>query len=213
MAHEEARDELAQRIARRDDVSERTLEAIRAVPRHEFVPEDQRDRAYRDHPIPIGHGQTVSAPHMVAIMVDLVAVEEGDHVYEVGTGSGYHAAVVAEIVGGENVYSVEYVETLAEAARERFDRLGYDINVRVGDGCEGWSAGAPYDAAYLTCGAPNGVPDPILEQTRSGGYIVAPVDGHLGQDLFRLIVTEEGVEREHHGRVQFVPMQGEEAEN
>ncbi|WP_430504242.1 protein-L-isoaspartate(D-aspartate) O-methyltransferase [Haloparvum sp. PAK95] len=211
MAYEEARDELVRRIERREDVSERTLDAIRAVPRHEFVPEDQRDRAYGDHPVPIGHGQTVSAPHMVAIMVDLLAVDEGDHVYEVGTGSGYHAAVVAEIVGGENVYSVEYVEPLAEDARERFDRLGYDVHVRVGDGREGWAAGAPYDAAYLTCGAPEGVPDPIIEQTRAGGTIVAPVDGHLGQDLLRLTVTEEGVEREQHGRVQFVPMQGEEA--
>lgn len=212
MEYEEARDELVDRIGHREHVSEGTLEAIRAVPRHEFIPDDKVDQAYRDQPIPISHGQTVSAPHVVAIMVDLLDVTDGDHVFEVGTGSGYHAAVVAEIVGGENVYSVEYSETLAESARERFDRLGYDINVQVGDGREGWAAGAPYDAAYLTCAAPDGVPDPIIEQTRTGGTIVAPVDGHLGQDLIRLTVTDDGVEREQHGRVQFVPMRGSETD-
>lgn len=212
MAYEEARTELVGRLDRREDLSERTLEAIRAVPRHEFVPEDRTDRAYCDRPIPLGHGQTVSAPHMVAIMVDLLDVAEGDHVYEVGAGSGYHAAVVAEVVGGENVYSVEYVEALAEAARERFDRLGYDVNVRVGDGREGWDAGAPYDAAYLTCAAPDGVPDPILEQTRTGGHVVAPVGGQIGQDLVTLTVTEDGVERETHERVQFVPIEGDDRE-
>ncbi|MFB6234602.1 MAG: protein-L-isoaspartate(D-aspartate) O-methyltransferase [Halopenitus sp.] len=210
MAHEAARDRLVERIERREDVSERTLDAIRAVPRHEFVPEAQTDRAYGDHPVPIGHGQTVSAPHMVAIMVDLLDVTDGDHVYEVGTGTGYHAAVVAEIVGGENVYSVEYVEALAADARDRFDRLGYDVHVRVGDGREGWEAGAPYDAAYLTCGTPEGVPDPIVEQTRTGGTIVAPVGGQIGQNLVTLTVTEEGVEREEHARVQFVPIKGDD---
>lgn len=199
-------------------MSEGTLSAIAAVPRHEFVPEAERDHAYEDRPLPIGRGQTISAPHMVAVMTDLLEVSAGDRVFEVGTGCGYHAAVVAEVVGDGNVYSVEYVPELAEAARERLDRLGYDVTVRAGDGRTAFADRAPFDAAYLTCAAPGGVPDEIVGRVREGGRVVAPVEaggggggllgGRIGggQRLVRLTVRADSVDREDHGGVRFVPM-------
>ena len=202
-----ARERLVEQLRRRRELSERTLAAIGSVPRHEFVPGGRRSEAYADRPLPIGHDQTISAPHMVAMMADLIEVAEGDRVLEVGTGCGYHAAVVAEIVGAGNVYSVEYVPELADDARDRLDRLGYDVHVRTGDGREGYPEGAPFDAAYLTCAAPEGVPDPVIEQVREGGRIVAPVGGGISQRLVRLTVTADGVDREEHGGVRFVPMQ------
>ncbi len=203
--YEAARRSLVEGLRRRLDVSERTLSAIAAVPRHAFVPEGHRSAAYADRPLPIGHDQTISAPHMVAIMTDLLDVDRGDRVFEVGTGCGYHAAVVTEIVGPGNVFSVEYVPELAEAARDRLRRLGYDVTVRAGDGREAFRDEAPFDAAYLTCAAPEGVPDPILDRLRTGGRVVAPV-GDRRQRLVRLTIREDGVDREHHGNVRFVPM-------
>ena len=183
-----------------------TVEAMETVPRHEFVPEGRRDDAYADRPLPIGADQTISAPHMVGIMCDLLELEEGETVLEVGTGCGYHAAVTAEIVGGGNVYSVEYVDRLAGAARERLADLGYDVAVRVGDGHEGWPEHAPYDAAYLTC-ATASLPDAVVEQLRTGGRLVAPV-GTASQTLVRATKTGGGLRRESHGTVRFVRMQG-----
>lgn len=182
-----------------------TVEAMKAVPRHEFVPESRRDSAYADRPLPIGAGQTISAPHMVGVMCDLLELDAGETVLEIGTGCGYHAAVTAEIVGDGNVYTVEYVEELAEQARKRFDRLGYDVNVRVGDGWKGWPEHAPYDASYLTCAAPE-LPDPVVEQLRVGGRIVGPI-GDARQELVRAFRREDGLERETHGGVRFVRMQ------
>ncbi|OYR39303.1 MULTISPECIES: protein-L-isoaspartate(D-aspartate) O-methyltransferase [unclassified Halorubrum] len=206
-----ARRELVDSLRARLDVSERTLSAVEAVPRHEFVPESHRSRAYADRPLPIGHDQTISAPHMVAMMSDLLELDRGDRVLEVGTGCGYHAAVLAELVGPGNVFSAEYVPELAAEARERLDRLGYDVTVRSGDGREAFRDAAPFDAASLTCAASGGVPDPIVEQVRTGGRIVAPVGdggflGRGGQRLVRLTVREDGVDREDHGGVRFVPM-------
>ena len=183
-----------------------TVAALKAVPRHEFVPEGRRDSAYADRPLPIGNGQTVSAPHMVGIMCDLLELSPGDRVLEVGTGCGYHAAVTAEIVGDGNVYSVEYYADLADAAERRLERLGYDVHVRAGDGNEGWPEHAPYDAAYLTCAAPD-LPDAVVEQVRTGGVVVAPL-GTDRQTLVRATRTDEGLRREDHGAVRFVPMQG-----
>lgn len=214
--HETARRRLVDRLRDRLDVGERTLTAIAAVPRHEFVPAERRSAAYADRPLPIGHDQTISAPHMVAIMTDLLDVSAGDRVLEIGTGCGYHAAVVTEIVGPGNVYSVEYVPALAEAARERLDRLGYEVHVHVGDGRDGLPEAAPFDASYLTCAAADGVPDSIVAGTRVGGRVVAPVDertdgilgGRSGQRLVRLTVLADGdVDREDHGGVRFVPLQ------
>jgi len=183
-----------------------TVEAMETVPRHEFVPEGRRDDAYADRPLPIGADQTISAPHMVGIMCDHLALEPGDEVLEVGTGCGYHAAVTAEIVGDGNVHSVEYVERLAGAARERLSDLGYDVAVRVGDGREGWSEHAPYDAAYLTCAAAS-LPEAVVEQLRADGSVVAPV-GTASQTLVAATKTTDGLKRESHGAVRFVRMQG-----
>jgi len=206
MGHDRARDRLADRLSERVD-DERVVEAVRAVPRHEFVPENRREAAYRDRPLPIGEGQTISAPHMVAIMADLLDLKQRDTVLEVGTGCGYHAAVTAELVGSTNVYSVEYHESLAEAARERLDHLGYgDVAVRVGDGREGWPDHAPYDRAYLTCAAAE-LPETVVEQVRPGGDVLAPI-GTGRQTLVRARRRADGsLERETHGGVRFVQMQ------
>ncbi len=200
------RDKLVDRLAKRVD-DEATLEAMRAVPRHEFVPETRRNRAYEDHPLPIGDDQTISAPHMVAIMTDVLDLSPGETVLEIGTGCGYHAAVTAEVVGAESVYSVEYSAALAERAHETLASLGYgEISIRQGDGHEGWPDHAPYDAAYLTC-ATASVPDAVLEQVRTGGRVLAPV-GNRRQRLELLRKTEVGLEREDHGGVRFVEMRG-----
>jgi protein-L-isoaspartate(D-aspartate) O-methyltransferase len=199
-----ARRRMVDRLRTGDRVGdERVLKALAAVPRHEFVPEGRRSAAYRDAPLPIGHGQTISAPHMVGIVCELLELATGDRVLEIGTGCGYHAAVTAELVGPGNVYSVEYEPALAENARDRLDRLGYEVNVRQGDGREGWPEHAPYDAAYLTCAAET-TPPAVVEQTE--GYVVAPV-GRGTQRLVRLLVDGGEVrERETHGRVRFVEM-------
>ncbi|WP_178915157.1 protein-L-isoaspartate(D-aspartate) O-methyltransferase [Natronomonas gomsonensis] len=185
---------------------ESTIEALKAVPRHEFVPPERRGSAYADRPLPIGNDQTVSAPHMVGIMCDRLALSEGEAVLEIGTGCGYHAAVTAEIVGDGNVYSVEYVESLADDARNRLDDLGYDVHVRVGDGHDGWPEYAPYDAAYLTCAARE-LPEAVLDQLREDGRLLAPV-GDRRQRLVRAVKREGGIDREEFGGVRFVPMQG-----
>lgn len=182
-----------------------TASAMRTVPRHAFVPDKLKDEAYADRPLGIGKGQTISAPHMVAMMTDLLVASQGDRILEIGTGCGYHAAVTAEIVGSENVYSVEYHEPLAEKARKALDQTGYgEISIRVGDGNEGWKEHAPFDSAYLTC-APAKIPETIIEQV-SDGVVVGPEGSHR-QDLIR-IYREDGetTDREVHGAVRFVRM-------
>jgi len=201
-----ARESLVDRLATRgfDDA---VLTALRAVPRHAFVPTDQRRLAYEDRPLPIGNNQTISAPHMVAIMADELGVDPGDRVLEVGTGCGYHAAVTAELVGSENVYSVEVDEDLAARARETLGATGYDdVAVRVGDGREGWPEHGPYDAAYLTCAAPE-IPSAILDQVRDGGTVLAPV-GRRRQELVRVTVDGDDHRREQLGGVRFVRLRG-----
>jgi protein-L-isoaspartate(D-aspartate) O-methyltransferase len=203
------RDRMVDSLAERGRIERsETIEALKAVPRHEFVPEGRRESAYADRPLPIGNDQTVSAPHMVGIMCDLLELSPGDEVLEIGTGCGYHAAVTAEIVGDDNVYSVEYYDELAETAERRLDGLDYDVDVRVGDGHAGWPEHAPYDAAYLTCAAPE-LPDAVVDQLRTGGVVVAPV-GTSRQTLVKGTKTEDGRRREDHGAVRFVPMQGGE---
>jgi len=184
-----------------------TAAALRAVPRHVFVPDASVATAYADQPQPIGDGQTISAPHAVAWITDELALSPSDRVLEVGTGCGYHAAVTAAVVDDGRVWSVECRASLAGSARERLARLGCDVSVRHGDGAAGWPTNAPYDAAYLTCAAPS-VPEAVVEQVRPGGRVVAPV-GTDRQQLVTLHVETSGVRREQHGAVRFVRMADE----
>ncbi|WP_136687544.1 protein-L-isoaspartate(D-aspartate) O-methyltransferase [Halorhabdus amylolytica] len=206
---ERQRAALIEGLRERDRVGDRALEALAAVPRHEFVPESRRHHAYADRPLPIGEGQTISAPHMVAIMVDRLELESGLTVLEIGTGCGYHAAVTAEIVGGENVYSVEYHASLAERARIRLEQVGYgDISITVGDGHDGLPEHAPYDRAYLTCAAAD-IPSAVLDQLRPDGIFLGPI-GTGRQTLIRAHKRSDGsIDRESFGGVRFVEMQGE----
>jgi protein-L-isoaspartate(D-aspartate) O-methyltransferase len=183
------------------------LKALRAVPRHELVPEAARDRAYGDHPLPIGYDQTISQPYIVALMTELSRVKPGSRVLEIGTGSGYQAAVLAEV--GAEVYSIEIVEPLAERATRDLARLGYGgrIHVRAGDGYRGWPSEAPFDAVVVTA-APPKIPQPLIDQLRVGGRMVIPV-GENRQRLRVLIRTEDGVLEEDSIPVRFVPMTGE----
>ena len=202
------RDALVERLRGRGRVdSDRVADALRAVPRHEFLPDGVRSRAYDDRPLSIGNGQTVSAPHMVGMMCDLLP-EDAASVLEVGTGCGYHAAVTAECVDG-HVASVEYDADLAATARDTFERLGYDdrIAVRIGDGRNGWAEHAPFDCAYCTCAVPE-IPDALREQVRTGGRVIAPV-GTTRQTLVTLEKRGvESFERTDHGGVRFVRIRG-----
>jgi protein-L-isoaspartate(D-aspartate) O-methyltransferase len=203
----EKRYELVDQLVEQYDIDTRTAAAMRTVPRHEFVPESKQGEAYEDRPLPIGEGQTISAPHMVAMMTDLLDLESGVRVLEVGTGCGYHAAVTAEVVGADGVYSVEYHDRLAREARDRLARTGYGgVSVRAGDGREGWPEGAPYDRAYLTCAAEE-FPAAVVEQVRPGGLVLAPI-GSRRQRLVRGRRRADGsLDREEHGGVRFVPLQ------
>jgi protein-L-isoaspartate(D-aspartate) O-methyltransferase len=211
MDFDRARNDLVDRLIEAGRIDRpATARAMRAVPRHEFVPAERREAAYHDRPLPIGGGQTISAPHMVATMTDLLAPDPGHEVLEIGTGCGYHAAVTSEALGDGTVYSVEYESSLAHEARDRLDRLGYGdgVRVRAGDGHGGWPEHAPYDGAYLTC-APVSIPEPVVEQVRPGGRVVAPV-GRGRQELVRLTRRADGgVDRETHGGVRFVPMRSD----
>ena len=187
-----------------------TEAALRAVPRHRFVPEAWRDLAYADGPLPLGEGATISAPGVVASMVDHLALSPGDRVLEIGTGSGYHAAVVAEVVGARNVFSIEYDPDLARAARERLADLSYGaVSIRVGDGREGWPEHAPYDAAYATCAARE-FPPAVVDQVRVDGLLLVPI----GIVDTRLVLAKKrpsgDLDRLDCGPAQFVPMRGPE---
>ncbi len=181
------------------------IEAMKAVPRHEFVPDDYLAQAYADHPLPIGYGQTISQPYIVALMTDAIDPDEDDVILEVGTGSGYQAAVLAEIV--DQVYTIEIVGALAEQAEDRLDRLGYDnVEVLHDDGYFGWEDHAPFDAIIVTA-APDHVPPPLLTQLKDGGKMVIPV-GPVGgyQELW--LVEREGDDYTNYslGGVRFVPL-------
>ena len=186
----------------------RVLTAMEAVPRHEFVPDDYVSQAYTDGPLPIGHGQTISQPYIVAVMTELLELEEGDRVLEIGTGSGYQAAVLAEIV--DEVYTVEIIPELAKSARERLDRLGHGSVVSANaDGYYGWEEYAPYDAIIVTA-APDHVPQSLVGQLKDGGRMVIPV-GPVGWYQTLWLITKAGQEVEYHnkGGVTFVPLTGE----
>ncbi len=178
---------------------------MRAVPRERFVQEAQRASAYDDRPLPIGHQQTISQPYIVALMSELADLKPGDIVLEVGTGSGYQAAILAEM--GVKVFSIEIVETLAKEAKARLGKLGYDVTVRHGDGYVGWPEHAPFDAVVVTA-APPAIPEPLKEQLKIGGRLVIPV-GTRFQSLLRVTRTKTGFRQEEVLPVRFVPMTGE----
>jgi protein-L-isoaspartate(D-aspartate) O-methyltransferase len=185
------------------------LDAMRTVPRHEFVPEDYRDRAYDDGPLPIGWDQTISQPYIVAIMTELLQIDSTSRVLEVGTGSGYQAAVLAEIAA--EVYTIEIVEPLCHRADSVLSALKYDsVHVRCGDGYQGWSEVAPFDGIIVTA-APDHVPQPLIDQLAVGGNLVIPV-GTYYQELRRITKTESGVTERSVIPVRFVPMTGEAEE-
>ncbi|WP_048144591.1 protein-L-isoaspartate(D-aspartate) O-methyltransferase [Methanothrix harundinacea] len=193
----------------RGRVSDRVLEAMEDTPRELFVPNRVRQMAYQDHPLPIGDGQTISAPHMVAIMCDLLDLGEGMRVLDVGTGSGYHAAVMAKLVGPEgHVYSIERVATLVAFARKNLSEAGIEnVTVVEGDGSRGLPDHAPFDRINVAATAPK-VPEPLQAQLKVGGKLVIPV-GTCYQELLLVVRTEEGFEMEQHGGVVFVPLIGD----
>ena len=202
-----ARDAMvASQIVARGISDPKTLAAMRQVPRHHFVPPGLVKEAYADHPLPIGHGQTISQPYIVAFMTEALGLKGGETVLEVGSGSGYQAAVLARIAA--RVFGIEIVESLAREAKERLAKLGCDnVEIRAGDGYSGWPEHAPFDAIMVTAAAPR-VPEPLKQQLRDGGRLILPV-GDYAQEL--IIVTRRGSRFEERRvlAVQFVPMTGE----
>jgi protein-L-isoaspartate(D-aspartate) O-methyltransferase len=182
------------------------LRALREVPRHLFVPAESREAAYNDGPLPIGHGQTISQPFVVAFMSEAARIEPGDRVLEIGAGSGYQAAVLAAL--GAQVFTIEIVPELMERARAALAAAGADrVVLRTGDGTHGWPEEAPFDAILATA-APERIPQALLDQLRVGGRLVIPV-GAGSQELVRMTRTGEGFERESLLPVRFVPMTGD----
>ncbi len=204
--YEEERKRMVE-LLRRQGISEEVLEAMMHVERHLFVPPDLSDQAYDDYPLPIGEGQTISAPHMVAMMCDYLELKKGEKVLEIGAGSGYHAAVIAEIISEEgHVYSVERIPWLAEFSRENLKRAGYkNVTVTLGDGTLGLPEHAPYDKISVTCAAPD-VPPPLLEQLKTGGKMVIPI-GRYVQVLY-LLEKKNRIKKERKCDVLFVPLVG-----
>ena len=193
--------------------SKAVIEAMQVVPRHVFVPASVRRHAYRDTPLPIGHGQTISQPYIVAWMSELLELTKDSKVLEIGTGSGYQAAVLAHMT--EHVYSIEIVEALANRARKTLKEQGYDeVKCRHGDGYDGWAEHAPFDRIIVTC-APENLPEPLWKQLKPGGRIVIPIGGPY--DLQRLVLVEKTSAGERRDRilsaVRFVPLTREAAES
>jgi protein-L-isoaspartate(D-aspartate) O-methyltransferase len=202
-----ARQRMIEEIRTRGVTDSAVLAALDSVPRHLFVPEDERREAYEDTPLPIGAGQTISQPYVVALMTSLLDVQPGERILEVGTGSGYQAAVLSRL--GAEVYSIEIVKLLGERARRTLSELGYrNVHVRIGDGYGGWPNAAPFDGIVVTA-APPRIPEPLLQQLKIGGKLVIPV-GQGYQDLLVLTKRRDGgFDRRSVLPVLFVPMTGE----
>jgi len=193
-------------LAERDIHDQRLLDAMRRVPRHMFIPENQRHEAYEDRPVPIGLRQTISQPYIVAYMTQALQLQEGDRVLEIGTGSGYQTAILGELV--REVYTIEIISRLGERSKKSLADLGYrNICVRVGDGYKGWPDKAPFDAIIVTA-APPELPQPLLDQLKIGGRMIVPV-GNIRQQLVFIQRTENGYEEKIMLPVAFVPMTGE----
>ena len=198
---------VAEQIAGRDVTDPRVLAAMREVPRHEFVPADSRSAAYDDSPLPIGHRQTISQPYIVAFMTEKLRPRPADRVLEIGTGSGYQAAILAKLV--RDVYTIEIVKPLAARAAADLARLGFkNVHVKAGDGYEGWPEHAPFDAIIVTC-APDHIPKALVQQLKEGGRMVIPVGQEFGaQELY--LMEKRGGEMKQQAvlPVRFVPMTG-----
>ena len=200
------REMVAVQLAGRDIKDNAVLQVMLRVPRHLFVGAKWREFAYADHPLPIGEEQTISQPYIVAYMTQVLMLGGGEKVLEVGTGSGYQAAVLGEIV--DEVYTIEILEPLAKQAAHRLQEMGYtNVTVRFGDGYRGWPEKAPFDAVIVTA-APDEVPQPLVDQLRVGGRMTIPV-GRFEQDLLLLVKEPEGIREERVIPVRFVPMTGE----
>jgi protein-L-isoaspartate(D-aspartate) O-methyltransferase len=209
MDYSNLREQLIDGLKKRGYIQSVKVEvAMRSVPREKFVFPGNERRAYLDQPLDIGNGQTISAPHMVAIMTEALDLSSGHNVLEIGTGSGYHAAVVASIIGKKGtVYSVERFEGLANRARQRLKDAGVNnVRIVVGDGSEGLFKFASYDRIYVTCSSPD-VPQPLKDQVKIGGKIVIPV-GHISGELLVLNKKKDGFETVSKGGCAFVPLVG-----
>jgi len=184
----------------------RVLSAMLKVERHHFVPKTYESQAYSDQPLPIGEGQTISQPYIVALMTELLGLKGEEKVLEIGTGSGYQAAILAELA--REVYTIEIIEALAESAKNLLLKLGYqNIQVKTGDGYLGWPEVAPFDAIIVTC-APDHIPKPLIEQLKEGGRLVIPV-GTFSQELKKVVKRSGKIETTDVIPVIFVPMTGE----
>ncbi|MGB8216542.1 MAG: protein-L-isoaspartate O-methyltransferase [Candidatus Methanoperedens sp.] len=191
---------------RQHGISERVLDAMKSVPRHIFVPENEKKNAYADYPLPIGWGQTISAPHMVAIMCDNLDIQDGMKILEIGAGSGYHAAVMAVLAGSGHIYTVERIEGLAQFARDNLKKAGItNVTVIVDDGSLGLAGYAPYDRISVAAASPE-ILETLTDQLKKGGKLVIPV-GKNFQELY-LVTKTDGLKKEAKGGVVFVPLLG-----
>ncbi|MES2658068.1 MAG: protein-L-isoaspartate(D-aspartate) O-methyltransferase [Verrucomicrobiota bacterium] len=199
---------VATQIASRGVADGRVLAAMRKVPRHRFVPAEIKDRAYEDRPLPIGYGQTISQPYIVACMTEALELKGIEKVLEIGTGTGYQAAVFAELV--KEVYSIEIVKPLGELAAKVLTEMGcHNVRTRIGDGYRGWPEAAPFDSIMVTC-APDKIPQPLVDQLAEGGRMIIPVGGENEPQQLILLVKKAGkIERKNVLPVRFVPMTGE----
>ncbi len=205
-SHSMKEEMIENQIRKRGIKNEVVLNAIRKVDRHKFVPEEIRHHAYSDRPLPIGEGQTISQPYIVALMTELLELKNGDTVLEVGTGSGYQAAILAELA--DHVYTIEIIGSLALSAERLLRELGYrNINVKIGDGYIGWEEFAPFDAIIVTATPPH-IPQPLLDQLKEGGRLVIPV-GDYYQELKKITKVKGQIKSQNVTPVVFVPMTGE----
>jgi protein-L-isoaspartate(D-aspartate) O-methyltransferase len=205
----EARKRMVERDLRGRDITDpKVLEIMGRVPRHLFVQPSLRNKAYADHPLPIGEGQTISQPYIVALMTQILNLQPGERVLEIGAGSGYQAAVLAELT--DQVYTIEIIESLTQQAAQRLKQLGYDkVKVKYGDGYFGWEEAAPFDAIIVTCAA-NHIPPPLIKQLKEGGRLIIPLGSTTYFQTLTLLVKKSGkADIQHLTGVAFVPMTGE----